>query len=260
MFKFNFENSESECNWNAKKPEKSTCMVPLIVHTPHMHSKIENDDVSSLKLKDGQEMFFFKNKDCNDYKFSLLPNVYEGGCELWESTVDLLNFLSRNRKLMENQTVLDLGCGSGLLGIFALQIGAEKVIFQDFNAKVIENYLFKNIKMNFSLDIAQKFERCKFVSGDWNDANLVHQLCKPTIILSSETLYDISSYDALICLFEKILALGGKVFLASKLYYFGVGGSVDAFIERSSSIFSSEIIYTVSDCGVGRRILLLQRK
>jgi predicted nicotinamide N-methyase len=33
---------------------------------------------------------------------------------------------------MEGKTVLDLGCGAGVLGIFALLNGAQRVDFQDY--------------------------------------------------------------------------------------------------------------------------------
>jgi ribosomal protein L11 methylase PrmA len=37
---------------------------------------------------------------------------------------------------LTGKRVLDLGCGSGLLGILAMQLGAESVHFQDYVSKI----------------------------------------------------------------------------------------------------------------------------
>ncbi len=49
-----------------------------------------------------------------------MKNIYEGGFKIWECTIDLLNFLDKNEIDFSNKIVADLGCGHGLLGIYAL--------------------------------------------------------------------------------------------------------------------------------------------
>lgn len=62
----------------------------------------------------------------------LLAGVYEGGLKVWECTFDLLNYLQSQNVSFTGKKVLDLGCGVGLLGIFALLKEASLVCFQDY--------------------------------------------------------------------------------------------------------------------------------
>lgn len=74
--------------------------------------------------------------------------VWTGGAKIWECTQDLGEFLVTNKitKEFSDSKVLDLGCGAGILGILAMQNGAE-VHFQDYVwNKVILKFLFVFIK------------------------------------------------------------------------------------------------------------------
>jgi len=42
------------------------------------------------------------------------------------------------RLLVENRTVVEIGCGHGLLGVAAMRLGAKWVTLQDYNFNVIE--------------------------------------------------------------------------------------------------------------------------
>ena len=65
----------------------------------------------------------------------LLPGKYEGGLKIWECTKDLAiylnNYISDNKCDLSNKSILDLGCGSGILGIMCAKMGAS-VTFQDY--------------------------------------------------------------------------------------------------------------------------------
>lgn len=65
----------------------------------------------------------------------LIAGRYEGGLKVWECTFDLGELMvekEQYKKLFHESTVLDLGCGSGILGILAIKLGASKVVFQDY--------------------------------------------------------------------------------------------------------------------------------
>jgi ribosomal protein L11 methylase PrmA len=58
-----------------------------------------------------------------------------GGFKIWECTFDLLGYLDTHQNencIGPGSKILDLGCGSGLLGLYALRKGAESVVFQDY--------------------------------------------------------------------------------------------------------------------------------
>lgn len=78
-----------------------------------------------------------KSAEQNDS--DVVPGVYEGGAKVWECTQDLGDYLttldSNGDAVIDEfvgKSVLDLGCGAGLLGILALKIGSSTVHFQDY--------------------------------------------------------------------------------------------------------------------------------
>ncbi|CAN9499835.1 unnamed protein product [Ophioblennius macclurei] len=78
----------------------------------------------------------------------LISGVYEGGLKVWECTYDLLEVIEKDGETFGGKTVLDLGCGAGLLGILALKRGARQVHFQDYNSTVIEQLTMPNVMLN----------------------------------------------------------------------------------------------------------------
>ncbi|XP_011482787.1 histidine protein methyltransferase 1 homolog [Oryzias latipes] len=91
----------------------------------------------------------------------LISGVYEGGLKVWECTYDLLEQIEKNGETFRDKTVLDLGCGAGLLGILALKRGASQVHFQDYNSTVIEQLTVPNVILNCQED----------EEGDWEGDN-----------------------------------------------------------------------------------------
>ncbi|NWS18315.1 MET18 methyltransferase, partial [Pachyramphus minor] len=213
----------------------------------------------------------------------LIPGVYEGGLKIWECTFDLMDYFSEAEIQFTNKTVLDLGCGAGLLGIVALKGKAERVHFQDYNSTVIEEITLPNVvancvnegttgkdrkagkppakrpkKAESSPDVLSK---CRFFSGEWSEVSqLLLSSNKPflkyDIILTSETIYNPNYYSALHDTLAQLLHKNGCVYLASKVHYFGVGGGIylfQKFIEERN-VFRTNIIKTI-DQGLQRCIM-----
>ncbi|NXK46062.1 MET18 methyltransferase, partial [Chauna torquata] len=216
----------------------------------------------------------------------LIPGVYEGGLKIWECTFDLIDYLSEAEMQFTNKTVLDLGCGAGLLGIVALRGKAEKVHFQDYNSTVIDEITLPNVVANCINDgnriggrddrkifklpskrprkaecLPDELTKCRFFSGEWSEVTqLLLSSNKPCskydVILTSETIYNPDYYSALHDTLSQLLDKNGRVYLASKAHYFGVGGGIylfEKFIEGRNVFRTSTV--KVIDKGLKRFIM-----
>ncbi|NWR29436.1 MET18 methyltransferase, partial [Tachuris rubrigastra] len=213
----------------------------------------------------------------------LIPGVYEGGLKIWECTFDLMDYFSEAEIRFTNKTVLDLGCGAGLLGIVALKGKAERVHFQDYNSTVIEEITLPNVVANCVNEGTSRKDRkaskphakrpkkaegspdvltkCRFFSGGWSEVSqLLLSSNKPfskyDIILTSETIYNPDYYGALHNTLAQLLHKNGRVYLASKVHYFGVGGGIHLFQKfiEERDVFRTSIIKTI-DQGLQRCIM-----
>ncbi|NXU36738.1 MET18 methyltransferase, partial [Drymodes brunneopygia] len=216
----------------------------------------------------------------------LIPGVYEGGLKIWECTFDLMDYFSEAEIEFTNKTVLDLGCGAGLLGIVALRGEAASVHFQDYNSTVIDEITLPNVVANCTSEgrgmdsgkdrkaskpppkkprkaegSPDMLNRCRFFSGEWSQiSQLLLSSNKPCskydLILTSETIYNPDYYSALHDALAQLLDRNGRVYLASKVHYFGVGGGVylfEKFIEEKN-IFRTSMVKTI-DQGLQRCIM-----
>lgn len=182
----------------------------------------------------------------------LIAGVYEGGMKIWECSHDLVNFLHTSQLVLKDKRVLELGCGASLPGIYCIKAGgAASAVFQDYNEEVIDHVTIPNVLLNCSTD------KARFFSGDWSHFKSDTPY---DIILTSETIYNEDNYPKLMAIFKQCLDKDGRVLVATKTHYFGVGGGARQFevALAKEKEFTCETVFS-SDCGVKREILSIKR-
>ena len=181
-----------------------------------------------------------------DPNVDIVKDDYEGGFKVWEGTLDLCNFLYNHGQNFDlnGKNVLEIGCGCGLVGIFCMKAyELNSICFQDYNLDVLKFSTLPNIIKN---GLEAQIPKTRFISHDWSTtiekvSNNVNELAtklheqgsvsagKFDMILMSEVLYNPDQYPKLGALINELLETTGICIISSKLYYFGVNGSVDEF-------------------------------
>ena len=187
-------------------------------------------------------------------------------------------------------SVLEMGCGHGLPGIVCLQFGLQVDFqvpfllhlltsiarFQDFNIEVLKHLTMFNVYLALR-DFDLPAEAVRFFAGEFKSVAALcgHQGRLYDRIIASEILYRCATYPCILdsiaqvhcaipsaqhqlLLLPQVLRPHGVVFIASKVYYFGVGGSLQSFMDsvRSDDRFVAEIVWRNEDISNGRRAIL----
>ncbi|CAN6235469.1 unnamed protein product [Urochloa humidicola] len=147
-------------------PSKATSCVPIVsekdlqLPSPAVEiipSKSAHPYKYAGEKVDVQGLDIFKGKVSVADMIAFSPSEvasakYDGTLKYWESSITLVNILKneiRDGQLsFRGKRVLELGCGSGLSGIFACLKGASTVHFQDINAETIRCRTIPNVLAN----------------------------------------------------------------------------------------------------------------
>jgi SAM-dependent methyltransferase len=254
MFQFNFDQKQDHHSTSSTTSIKNSSS--LVNSSPETISSLGSPSrrlyppavtpnyISGLEIRIGEgrviELRKAEVEDDPRYNGSdLVPSVYEGGLKVWECSVDLVRYLflkNEEGPLCAGKRVIELGCGHGLPGTVALQLGAERVAFADFNSHVLLDATSVTVRANVDADIA---DRASYYSGDWD--KLLDPEAGPLrgekfdLILTAETVYTEALALKLAVTLFNLLAPRGSALVAAKRYYFGTGGGCDCFRQAASS-------------------------
>ncbi|CAK9812970.1 Histidine protein methyltransferase 1 homolog [Anthophora plagiata] len=246
---------------------------------------------SEKALRDLKEQNSINIVEAESQHSDLIPSKYEGGLKIWECTYDLAQYIFENNIEFKDKFVLDLGCGTGVIGLVAL-LKNSIVHFQDYvrisyyvmyvlgmhfynwiceqivlqNVEVITTVTIPNVLLNFE-DRENTLKRCEFFCGDWESFTKLrtssdgNELTKYDLIFTSETIYNPDNHKKLYEVFKQRLKRDGIGLIAGKSYYFGVGGGMRQFQNfiEGDGIFDVNVTWKSRE-GLQREILKITRK
>ncbi|KAJ0407093.1 hypothetical protein P43SY_005366 [Pythium insidiosum] len=240
----------------------STQFSPVTIPGPSgvaMHFEIVNASDQHFIARTGAISSILTTSD-------LQTGVYEGGFKLWECAVDLVRYMANHERFrsMEGLDVAELGCGHGLPGIYALQRGANQVVFMDYNKEVLELTTCPNVLRNTQQD-ASLYAKASFYAGAWSSVSQLlsaqgqHQ--QFDVLLTAETIYTEAVAIELFQTIKRHLrrSPSAAALVAAKQYYFGTGGSVQHFmslVQRDGAL-QADVVWEESDGRSNMRAIVL---
>ncbi|KAL6782142.1 hypothetical protein ACKKBF_B10815 [Auxenochlorella protothecoides x Auxenochlorella symbiontica] len=293
MFKFNFQTEESSEVINDAPSSASGLVAEAVMELGleqaakrydfQMFPITENLSLlkSTLGSQEAEELL--QDADCSGS--DLVPGKYEGGFKLWEGAMDLAQYLCLHQGQLvaaqdappglafRGQKVIELGCGHGIPGLVALSQGAE-VHFQDYNPEVLREVTAPSVLANWQAwqtrgspaAPAAQNPPARFLGGPWAalDSFLAAEGLAGSydLVLTSETIYSLSSMPYLLACIDTALRSGGQALVAAKSYYFGVGGSSNAFknaVEAKGGFSIRSLAVEGGGASIQREIIVLQK-
>ncbi|KAK6744704.1 hypothetical protein RB195_011428 [Necator americanus] len=227
--------------------------MPL--HISEIELKWADDNLVKERL---QEKGFSNDKALSDITRSdRTTHVYEGGFKIWECCYDLCQLVDAESAGVRGKRVLELGCGAGLPGILCALRGAAHVTFHDFNDCVVQCFTQENLRLN-----GVEESQYHLLSGPWTDfqSSFEPKCLKNILFEGVETIYNTDDYEALHDAFDYALSPKGVIWVAAKIFYFGVGGNVPSFIEyvEKRGVFKATMKKTIQS-DIPRAIVEIHR-
>lgn len=138
-----------------------------------------------------------------DYKIKIYENNKFGVAgEIWNSAFLLSSLMisKKCKKLMENKTILEIGSGTGICGLFASLASAKKVYLTDREDNL--EILYKNYEINKKLISANNCE-ISIKAVDWNYPPSFKNIeDKIDLIIASDIIYHGLNYNKIIDLMK----------------------------------------------------------
>lgn len=121
--------------------------------------------------------------------FEVLDPTY--GFYVWPCAPVLADYLVKNANIIKDKNILEIGCGTALVGIVASKLGGKVIISDGHESLGSLNNAQKNLWEN-------KLENVKLTILDWGilDSNVL-KLGPIDIILASDCFYDPKDFEAI---------------------------------------------------------------
>ncbi|XP_017871492.1 PREDICTED: protein-lysine N-methyltransferase EEF2KMT [Drosophila arizonae] len=129
--------------------------------------------------------------------------VCEGttGLCTWEAALALADYLLEHPSLLEGKNVLELGAGTGLLGILlkhkALKLPVGQVVITDGSSACVK-LMQENICLNFENDSDEATPKCAQLR--WHEVKEFpwSQYAEPDLLLAADVIYDDTQFSSLL--------------------------------------------------------------
>lgn len=118
-----------------------------------------------------------------------------------------------NAAVVEGETLLDVGCGDGLIAFGALDRGAGTVVFSDISSDLLEECR----RLAAELGVA---ERCRFVEAEAEALTPIHDQSVDVVTTRSVLIY-VRDKAAAFREFRRVLRPGGRISLYEPINRFG---------------------------------------
>lgn len=133
------------------------------------------------------------------------------GAAVWIAGTALASYLAANPgRTVSDQTVVELGCGTGLVGIVAARCGAREVILTDGNPDLLER-----ASGNAAVNLPSAGSRVRVRPLKWGEQIESDMRGTVDVILASDVLYQSSAWRPLAsCVAELLRPKIGRLLLA----------------------------------------------
>jgi ubiquinone/menaquinone biosynthesis C-methylase UbiE len=119
-----------------------------------------------------------------------------------------------NAALRAGETLLDVGCGNGLIAFGALERGAREVVFADISEPLLQD----------SRELAEAvglLDRCRFVEASAEDLGLIDDSSVDVVTTRSVLIY-VEDKERAFREFQRVLRPGGRISLFEPINRFGM--------------------------------------
>jgi len=155
--------------------------------------------------------------DINDKCSIQIEQIIEGeeGSVVWDSGLVLLSYFNKNKEFVNAKKILELGSGTGIVGIGLTHLGVSNINLTDRSSmkSLLNNNKIRNIK---SCNCCYNFNDIIDISiFDWNnEEDIKNHITKDIdIIIGSDIIYGNSPSLSLLSLLQRFLYTNNKIII-----------------------------------------------